>query len=1229
MGDTKDFSAHGIPQFRGEGFDDWQFRVKMLLESIDVGVVLTGDPPTDAVKREEFLKKDKRAMERLVSFVHNDCLSYVRDKETAKEMWNSLKEAFASKSVVSQVLIRKQLATLRMQESDSVVAHLATFENLVQQLKLSGTVMEESDMLAQLFLSLPEKFDPLVTALQNIEDGKLKFNMVKVRLIAEETKFSDRRIGDVKVNTAFSGKKKFKKSVKFQGKCFRCQSFGHKAKDCRNGNANSAKSNPGNNAKVCFMANGEAHERCGRKLTFKLDSGASDHIVNTKDCFDQIRKLPFPEIIHVAKNSESIIAHENGEISGISNTDVPIMLMNVLYIPELRDNLLSVRKLTKAGLDVQFSKSMAVIKQEGKTIATASLKGNLYEFIMDINKDHSHGNAYVASEIELWHKRLGHIGENALNELVKRNLVNGVTEKSAKIKFCDTCIEAKHCRDPFKGTHQVAKRVLERVHSDVCGPISPTGHDGSKYFVSFIDEYSHFAMIYLIKRKSQVFEAFKEYEALVVAKFGVAISQFTSDQGREYCSTEQLQWYKKKGIQIETTIAYSPQQNGVAERFNRTLVEKVRAMIIESNVPKNMWGDAAQCACYLINRSPTKSLDGHVTPAEKFYGEKPDLMKLRVFGCKAMAWIPNQKRGKLDSKSKKSVMIGYVPNGYKLWDMEKRKVFTSRDVKFEEAVYPFKERDHGVKSQLTITTHEQEGDNSNVVCARESITIEDNNVPEATDEIDVQAVESQENEDDEFEDSSENPGLKENQDYSQKDSDQRNALPERNQDTDITLRRSQRERNLPGKFIDFFTSYSADASSNFITDVPENFKDIFGRSDEDKWLKSIDEELQSMKENNVWKIVDLPKGAKQLNSKWVFRIKLDENGNPARYKARLVAKGFMQKQGIDYNETYSPVAKLTTIRVVLAVAVRHKYHLHQLDVKTAFLHGLLEEKIYMSLPDGVEKQKGKVCQLVKSLYGLKQSPRCWNHEFNKFIVNLGFMRSKHDYCLYVKKGNSSNILILVLYVDDLLIAGNQLSEVEELKKDLGKRFEMSDCGQLKSFLGMKIENSIKGLKLSQEASIERVLQKFGMTDCNSVKTPMEKGIQLNPKTDTEFFEEPYRELLGSLMYIMLCVRPDICFAVGYMGRFQQNPSDQHWQALKRILRYLQGTKSKKLNFTCTDDEPLIGYADADWGNDLLDRKSISGYVFKVFGCTVSWSSKKQTTVSISSSEAEYIALSLD
>uniref|UniRef100_A0A1Y1JUX7 Integrase catalytic domain-containing protein n=1 Tax=Photinus pyralis TaxID=7054 RepID=A0A1Y1JUX7_PHOPY len=628
----------------------------------------------------------------------------------------------------------------------------------------------------------------------------------------------------------------------------------------------------------------------------------------------------------------------------------------------------------------------------------------------------------------------------------------------------------------------------------------------------------------------------KEYKAMATAKFILPISKLRTDQGGEYLSKEQDKWYKMKGIQIHTTVAYSPQQNGVEERFNRTVTEKIRMMLMESQMPKKLWCEAALTGVYLINRSPTAALNDNKTPAEKWYDHSPDLNKLRMFGCKAFAWIPDQLRRKLSPKCRESVMIGYAPNGYTLWDIEKQRVFTARDDKFDEESFPFEKSPENAHIQKPRKTYfkdlEQEGENGFV------------------ENVDV------------IEDVSENSIIENQQETTEEENESNaEALPSPNNQCDeMHLRRSDRERKRPSKLKNFFTTYRASTAGNVLPDVPECYGDIFGREDKDLWIKAVEDELTSMEKNNVWKIVEKPGLKKIMESRWIFSIKYDENGVPKKHKARLVIKGYLQKYGFDYFETYAPVAKLTTMRDLLAVGIRLGYFFQQLDVKTAFLHGDLKEEIYMTIPDGVTNEENKVCKLFKTLYGLKQAPRCWNEKLNSYLLQIGFVRSKHDYCLYTRNENGQHIF-LVLYVDDLLLVGKTLSDMENVKKLLSEQFSMSDCGELKNFLGMKIEIGSDYINLSQPHHIEKILKKFGLQDCNAVKTRMEKGLKLPcTNSDDNNNRKSYQELLGSLMYLMLCVRPDICFPISYLGRFQQHPIEEHCQSLKKVVRYLKGTK---------------------------------------------------------------------
>jgi hypothetical protein len=415
---------------------------------------------------------------------------------------------------------------------------------------------------------------------------------------------------------------------------------------------------------------------------------------------------------------------------------------------------------------------------------------------------------------------------------------------------------------------------------------------------------------------------------------------------------------------------------------------------------------------------------------------------------------------------------------------------------------------------------------------------------------------------------------------------------------------------------------------------PETYDEALQVENSTKWELAMKDEMDSLMTNQTWELTELPAGKKALHNKWVYRIKGEHDGSK-RYKARLVVKGFQQKEGIDYTDIFSPVVKMTTIRLVLRIVAAENLHLEQLDVKTAFLHGNLEEEIYMHQPQGfaVLGKESQVCKLRKSLYGLKQAPRQWYKKFDSFMCNTGFTRCDADHCCYVKNFENSYI-ILLLYVDDMLVAGSSIKEINNLKKQLSKQFAMKDLGAAKQILGMRIirDRANGTLKLSQTEYVKKILSRFSMDGAKPVSTPLGSQFRLtkdqSPKTDQEkayMSKVPYASAIGSLMYAMVCTRPDIAHAVGAVSRYMGNPGKQHWEAVKWILRYLRGTSDMSLCFTGADLK-LQGYVDADLAGDVDSRKSTTGFVYTLGGTAVCWASKLQKIVALSTTEAEYVAV---
>ncbi|XP_074298256.1 uncharacterized protein LOC141629094 [Silene latifolia] len=422
------------------------------------------------------------------------------------------------------------------------------------------------------------------------------------------------------------------------------------------------------------------------------------------------------------------------------------------------------------------------------------------------------------------------------------------------------------------------------------------------------------------------------------------------------------------------------------------------------------------------------------------------------------------------------------------------------------------------------------------------------------------------------------------------------------------LRRSIRERR--SAIPDDYETYNVECDLS-ISEDPVSFRKAKESDNYEKWLIAMKEEMKSMDDNKVWDLVVLPEGSKAVGSKWVYKTKRDSKGNIERYKARLVAKGFTQKDGIDYKETFSPVSKKDSLRIVLALVAHYDLELHQMDVKTAFLNGELEKEVYMDQPEGFASpgNEDKVCRLRKSIYGLKQASRQWYLKFNDTITSYGFVEITVDRCIYIKI-SGSRFIILVLYVDDILLAANDLGMLHDVKKYLSKNFEMKDMGETSYVIGIEIfrDRSQGLLRLSQKAYIDKVLERYRMNECSAGIVPIQKGDKFSkmqcPRNELERKEMekiPYASVVGSLNYVQTCTRPDISFAVGMLGRYQSNPGMDHWKAANKVLRYLQGTKELMLTYRRSDHLEVIGYSDSDYAGCVDSRKSTFGYLFLLEG----------------------------
>ncbi|KAG8478601.1 hypothetical protein CXB51_028410 [Gossypium anomalum] len=633
------------------------------------------------------------------------------------------------------------------------------------------------------------------------------------------------------------------------------------------------------------------------------------------------------------------------------------------------------------------------------------------------------------------------------------------------------------------------------------------------------------------------------YEHCVFGKknrTGKQIKYLRTDNSLEFCYDEFNRLCKSEGIMRHLTVRHTLQQNGIVERMNRTIIEKVRCMLSNANLPKSFWAEVASTVCFLINRSPSVAIDKK-TLQEVWSGNPANYSDLKIFGCPAYAHVDN---GKLEPRSIKCVFLGYKAGvkGYKLWCPENRKVVISRDVIFDEtAMLP----NLSLKDSSNKENQKQVEYQINTESTPQTITKIENRVASSPQ-------------------------------YS------------------IAKNRTRREIKPPKKYAEAdLVAYALNVAEDIDTNQkPSNYSKAVSYEDSEKWMFAMQEEMESLHKNRTWDLVKLPKGKKAVRCKWVFKKK---KGTPRveerRYKARLVAKGYSQIPEVDFTDVFSPVVKHSSIRALLGIVAIHDLKLEQLDVKIAFLHGELEEDIYMQQPEGfiVSEKEDYVCLLRKSLYGLKQSPRQWYNSDGSFVY-------------------------LLLYVDDMLITAKDKGEIRKVKVQLSEEFEMKDLGLAKKILGIEILRDRKAnkLHLSQKGYIEKVLCRCNMQSAKPVSTPLAAHFRLlsalSPQSDDEIeymSHVLYSSAVRSLMYAMVCSRPDLSYAVSAVSRYMANPGKEHWKAVQWILRYLRGTTNVCLQFGRTKDG-VIGYVDTDFAGDLDRRRSL--------------------TVALSTTKAEYMVI---
>ncbi|KFD60695.1 hypothetical protein M514_27126 [Trichuris suis] len=777
-----------------------------------------------------------------------------------------------------------------------------------------------------------------------------------------------------------------------------------------------------------------------------LDSGATTHLSRRNDWLEKYN-CDKSNTVGIA-NGAQIQSTGCGTVKIPLATKKTMIAKDVHHAPELAVNLLSVSRIASHGKSLIFDINgcrivdIPIRVPQSHVLGTASQHQGLHcldrpvQFGLLAEQPH-----------DLWHRQLGHLSRGSM-KLLLNGMVTGIPKNSVSNIDCVTCVKGKQCRLSFPKLHgKRATNLLDIVHSGICGPTQVRSFGGARYFISFIDDFSRESFIYFLKNKNDALQKFKEFVAFVERKTSRKVKCLRTDNGREYVNDHFAQFLTANGIRHERSVPDTPQQNGIAERLNPTIVKKARTMLIDAGLSTDLWAEAIGTANYLRNRCPTKALR-NVRPGEAWSGRKPNLSHLKIFGCLAMECI----------------FVGYseTSKGYRTINRFTKKLNIARDVVFLESSFP------GTR-QTNAHLGEQEksaaDDGEEVIMWKLQGDKPSGTEADKTVSSPIEARES--------------PCC----DTMNENAQTNEGRPKRNRVPNRTVFNSD------------FVVYEAGMHEG----DPVSYRDAIRRPDAHDWLAAVDEELASHHKNHSWEVCSLPEGKKAIKSKWVFKTKCKIDGTIERRKARLVAKVCSQKPGINYEDTFAPTVGHASLRLLLSLAVQNDLEIIQMDVVTALLNPKLKEEIYMELPEGVAKcQYPTYCRLKKSIYGLKQSSRAWYDMLDGTLQRFGMKRLKSEPCVYYRR-IVEKMLIIGIYVDDLLILSNDQQATTDLKRVLHKQFEMKDLGKAHWCLGIRInqEKKFGTLSVDQARYIDQILGRFGVVDCKVAKTPLDPNQLLS------------------------------------------------------------------------------------------------------------------------------------
>jgi transposase InsO family protein len=1287
-----------LPQFRKDNWENWSRMALATLETAGLDQIVLGHQQQPSIDDREsygdYRDMSRQAKTKLLESIPEEFRIDYMDLKTPTELWSKLREQFAIKSPNMFLQATEDLDKLKLSDDGDFDIHVAKFNAAFSKMdRVRSEITKDDEQRVRFIRSLPTNV--WGTFLEGQAGSTISTTYAELIALARE---HSRKVNQHQPRFPHQANYATKPKLPYTSgaTCDYCWRQHHTRQQCftktrdaeaginiphrpkptiSNGqssqHASSTSTTPigkpefdknlqPSRPKPSFANIAVAlHATRSTTPSWIIDTGANVSISPDKKDFTNFSATEDIPIFSV-NDEESISAIGIGDVKFTDPSGHDFILCDVLYAPKSPVHILSIAAACEQGLKPSFDNAgQSITLQKGSFSCTAhkDLYSNLYTIQgmrqrtsnsrFQFQAFHAQANITPISP-EIWHKRLAHTGTSTL-----RTLGLAGHFKSSQ---CETCIVSKLPQSPYGAPEPVSQKG-ERIYTDGFGPLYL--QDGTTcLFITFKDEITGYSWAFPINARNShasrtaFITVMKEAELHANCK----IKRIRSDEGTEYLG-EMNHALKELGIIHEKSAAYAKSSNGMAERENRTLLDMMRSILNQANMPfEGFWELALEAAVYIKNRLPSATRNNTI-PYETWTGQTSSINHIRPFGCIIYCHLSDEQRQtKAVNKAIKCCLVGYKSNNmYLAYDPRTGKTRLSRHHRIQEdrffdpsvfanGLYPNKHIPDTIGGNYSFETLDSDTEFDDPVNDTLDSTFDDTTEPEPTPQP-TQSPQMPHQEHMEqpqllLQDAELDAAHRETEpEQSEPPAAHVEPTPEEQTTSVTTERRSTRSRNpslVAREAAETTRSNSRRKRTIYLIKAhysdpdPKTFDQAINSPDSEQWLAAIKDEINQINKLDAWTLCEVPDNQKLVGSRWVFKKKDD-----GRYRARLVAKGYTQIEGLDYDQVYAPVMAIETFRIILALAAAWGLHLIGADVKTAYLNGELDVEIFMEIPDGILKvllqnnsnrrTRRLALKLRKALYGLKQSGHAWYHKLRQLLLKLGFTQTRLDPCLYL---DPQGQILIAVYVDDILFAGANKQRIYEVYQLLALDLDIKMLGEVDTFLGIQIIRDNNGICINQQRKIDNLINRLDLTNAYPKKTSLNPDVSIQRFRDD--IDEPadiqaYQQLIGSLQHLSVCTRPDITYAVVKLSHHLQKPATVHLEQAIHVLLYLKGTKNLSICYSSL--ESLHGYCDSSYMGDIDDSKSIEGYIYFLNGGAISWKSRKQNNLAMSTVEAEYMALS--